>query len=95
MFEIKKVTKDEIKKILQKMSKSCQLNSLPMWLAKECMDEILPIITQIINRSLTLGEVPMQLKHAIIKPLLKKLNLELTKKNYRPVSNLPFLSQIF
>ena len=94
LLEFKMVTEDEVKKILQKMSKSCQLDPIPMWLAKECMDEILPIITQIINRSLSLGEVPVQMKHAIIKPLLKKLNSELICKNYRPVSNLPFLSKI-
>ena len=94
LSDFKKVTKDEVKKIIQNMSKSCELDPLPMWLAKECIDEILPIITEIINRSLSLGEVPVQLKHAIIKPLLKKLNLELISKNYRPVSNLPFLSKI-
>jgi hypothetical protein len=38
--------------------------------------------------------MPDTLKHAIITPLLKKLNLELIKKNYRPVSNLPFLSKL-
>ena len=33
-------------------------------------------------------------KVAIIHPLLKKLGLELISKNYRPVSNLPFLSKV-
>ena len=35
----------------------------------------------------------MELKHAVIQPLLKKLDLELVMKNYRPVSNLPFLGK--
>ena len=38
--------------------------------------------------------MPQGLKHAIIKPLLKKPGLELNLKNYRPVSNLKFLSKI-
>ncbi len=59
----------------------------------ECIDEILPLITRIINLSLTLGNMPDSLKHAIITPL-KKLNLELLKKNYRPVYNLAFLSKL-
>ena len=33
-------------------------------------------------------------KLAIIKPLLKKIGLELILKNYRPVSNLSFLSKL-
>jgi len=57
------------------------------------MDQFLPIITEIINVSLQLGEMPTSLKHAQIKPLLKKLSLELIKKNYRPVSNLQFLGK--
>jgi hypothetical protein len=38
--------------------------------------------------------VPNLLKHAIIRPLLKQLGLELIKQNYRPVSNLTFLSKL-
>ncbi len=34
------------------------------------------------------------LKLAIIKPLLKKLGLDLVKKNYRPISNLSFLCKL-
>ena len=32
-------------------------------------------------------------KTAIVRPLLKKIELELIHSNYRPVSNLPFLSK--
>ncbi len=38
--------------------------------------------------------MPSSLKNAIINPLLKKLGLELIKKNYRPVSNLAFISKL-
>jgi hypothetical protein len=57
------------------------------------LDEFLPLLTYIINQSLEKGHVPSQLKHAIIRPLLKKSGLELVMKNYRPVSNLPFLGK--
>ena len=36
----------------------------------------------------------MEWKTAILRPLLKKSNLPLIYKNYRPVSNLPFISKI-
>jgi len=38
--------------------------------------------------------MPCALKQAIIRPLLKKLGLELIEKNYIPVSNLTFLSKL-
>ena len=49
----------------------------------------------IINTSLTTGIVPHDLKTAVVKPLLKKPSLDKNLlRNYRPISNLPFLSKI-
>ena len=39
------------------------------------------------------GVFPQDLKEALVKPLLKKANLELINKNYRPVSNLEFMGK--
>ena len=59
------------------------------------MDEIAPVVTNIINKSIITGIVPSNFKKAIIRPLLKKENLDQNElKNYRPVSNLSFLSKI-
>ena len=89
------LTESEVKKLITSMPvKHCQLDPLPTWLLIECLDEFLPIITKIVNLSLTQGEMPLELKHALVKPLLKKPSLDHIKKNYRPVSNLPFLSKI-
>jgi hypothetical protein len=52
------------------------------------------MLTRIVNLSLQFGDVPSALKHALITPLLKKLSLELISQNYRPVSNLSFLSKL-
>ncbi len=38
--------------------------------------------------------MPTSLKKAVIKPMLKKIGLELLNKNYRPVFNLAFLSKL-
>ena len=55
----------------------------------------MPLITTIVNKSLELGQFPSQLKEAIIKPHIKKSNLDTEElKNYRPVSNIHFLSKI-
>ena len=47
------------------------------------------------SSSLSSGIVPDLFKNAIIKPLIKKPNISANDmKNYRPVSNLPFLSKV-
>ncbi len=82
------------KLLLKSPNKYCELDPIPTNLLKECIDEILPLITKIINLSLQLGNMPTSLKNAIIKPMLNKLCLELINKKYIPVSNLPFLSKL-
>lgn len=90
------LTSEEVKTIIMKAhTKSCSLDPVPTWLLKECCSELLPIITAIINKSILLGVVPREFKKAQIHPLLKKTGLDPEiKKNYRPVSNLPFLSKV-
>jgi hypothetical protein len=62
---------------------------------KECIDSLLPVMTRIVNLSLSSGDVPSNLKEAIVLPLLKKMNLDPEiLKNFRPVSNLSFLSKL-
>ena len=95
LSQFKALSESEVKKLITNMPvKHCQLDPLPTWLLLECIDEFVPVITKIVNISLTHGEMPQELKHALVKPLLKKTGLDLIKKNYRPVSNLSFLSKI-
>ena len=56
---------------------------------------LIDTITSIVNSSLREGRVPTSFKTAAITPLIKKANLDPEiLKNYRPVSNLPFLSKV-
>ena len=89
-------TENEVKTlILSCNNSSCQLDPIPTWLLKQCVSDLLPLITTIVNKSLELGQFPSQLKEAIIKPHIKKSNLDTEElKNYRPVSNIHFLSKI-
>ena len=75
--------------------KTCDLDPLPHALYSDCLPHLLPFITDIINHSLKTGLVPDSFKTAIVNPLLKKHNLDANElKNYRPVSNLSFLSKL-
>lgn len=52
-------------------------------------------ITHLINLSLSEGVCPSALKCALVSPLLKKPSLcKDDMKNYRPVSNLSFISKL-
>ena len=92
----KKLSNDDVKElILSSPIKSCSLDPIPTALLVNNIDFLIDCITCIINDSLTSGSVPECLKHAIISPLLKKQNLDQNElKNYRPVSNLSFISKI-
>ena len=81
--------------ILSAPAKSCSLDPIPASILFSNIDSVLECITCIINDSLFTGTMPDCLKHAVISPLLKKRNLDQNLlKNYRPVSNLPFISKI-
>ena len=90
------VTLSELEKIIMKApSKSCVLDPIPTWLLKKVLAAVLPAIMTITNTSLSTGCVPSSLKKAIITPVLKKPSLDIEKlSNYRPVSNLSFLSKV-
>ena len=56
---------------------------------------IIPIILHIVNICLTTGDFPISCKSSLVIPLIKKPSLD--KKmlnNYRPISNLSFLSNV-
>ena len=75
--------------------KSYELDLLPTWFLKECKAELVPHINDIVNMSLRESMIPKSLKTDLIRPLLKKTVLDsdiLT--NYRPVSNLTFISKV-
>ena len=93
--EFKYLSEEEVKSIINSSSsKSCSLDPIPTWLVKQCIDQLLPVITSLINLSLQSGYFPDDWKCAIITPILKKLGLDAIFKNYRPISNLPYISKL-
>jgi hypothetical protein len=96
LVSFRPVDEKEIKELLKSsLNKSCSLDPLPTSLIKAHGDCLVPIITCIINLSLSTGVVPDRFKQALVTPLLKKAGMDQNVlKNYRPVSNLPFISKI-
>ncbi len=76
-------------------SSTCQLDPLPTPLVKACLPALSPLITKIVNASLVSGSVPSFFKSAIITPILKKSGADpFNFDNFRPISNLSFISKI-
>ena len=95
LAEFRPFDQTEVKKIILSMkSKSCELDALPTRLLKEYIEEMLPTITHLVNISLQDGVFTSGWKTSIIRPLLKKPNLDPIPSNYCPVSNLSFLSKL-
>ena len=90
------VSEDFVKDIIMSSNtKSCDLDPMPTEMLKQNIDFLIKPITHIINTSLKKGIVPVEFKKAILSPLIKKANLDQNSlRNYRPVSNLAFLSKI-
>ena len=95
-FTMTPVSCSSVKNTVQYLStKTCSLDPLPTFVIKNYVDLLSPMITNIVNQSLTTGEFPSLLKLSHVRPRLKKDNLyKEILKNYRLVANIPFLSKV-
>ena len=81
--------------ILNSAPKSCELDPIISKLLLECLDSILPSLTDLFNSSLASGIFPQCFKSALVTPILKKKCLDHNDlNNYIPVSNLCFIAKI-
>ena len=72
---------------------NCPLDIVPAEVLKMFFNTVGPSLLVFINSCLRLGTVTAAFEHAVGRPLLKKPYLDPSVlSNFRPVSNLPFLS---
>ena len=90
------VSQKEVERLIHTSpNKQCKLDPIPTSLVKNCCQTFSPIFTKIINASMQTGIVPSSFKNSIVTPVLKKKNLDTEiLQNYRPVSNLSFISKL-
>ena len=91
----KPVSAEEISRIIgASPSKHCLLDPAPTWLIKQLLPDLAETIAKMCNMSLEEGIFPNSLKSTIVRPRLKKTNLDPEDMNsFRPISNLTFLSK--
>jgi hypothetical protein len=89
------ISEETISKIItNSRATTCELDPIPTNLVKQNQSTLSPLITKIVNASFQQGIFYDIWKTAIVKPLLKKSGLEPVLCNYRPVSNLCYISKI-
>ena len=82
--------------VAQAANKNCAFDPAPDWIVKRFVEELSPFISCMINRLIHDGTFPSSQKCAIVTAILKKETLDPSDyDNYRPVSNLSFISKIF
>ena len=76
LTEFEPVHCDDLSKLIGTSTlKSCALDPLPASVSKECLHQLLPFLTKLVNVSLQHGVVSTEMKQAIITPILKKRRL--------------------
>ena len=89
-------TVDEVRRLMMSTKpKSCSLDPIPTSILFEFMEDLLSFITSMCNKSLLEGQLPLSQRHALVTPILKKDGLDATNvQNYRPISNLTYISKL-
>ena len=75
-------------------STTCEVDLIPTEFLKKILKHCIPAITKVVNLSLSSGHFFEDWKLAIVRPLIKSLKKGTEKSNYRPVSNLQFISKV-
>ena len=95
LSDFQPVTLPKLQKIIRSTpNKNYDLDTVPTSLLKQILPSVIALIAEIINSSLKVGIFPESFKRALVRPLLKKPGLELLERNYRPVSNLRYVSKL-
>ena len=89
------VTLEDLKSIITSNTiKTSTQDPIPAALLGDCLDEVLPALLRIVNHSLITGSMD-GLKDCIVTPLLKKSNLDPEiLSNYRPITNIAYISKL-
>lgn len=89
------ITPEEVNDLLLSVKTGSPLDPCPPFILHQVSSMISKTLTSLINQILKTGHFPETWKKVIIRPLLKKTNLDPTEtKNYRPIAALPIASKI-
>lgn len=92
---LRSLTEDEVKKevITLNNTNSEGFDEINTKIIKACINELITILTYLVNQSFMSGTFPDTLKLSIVKPLFKKGDKE-DVGSYRPITLIPILSKV-
>ena len=91
----KPVSEEDVRALITKAPiKYCPLDPIPSSVLEQLLDVLIPVIKTMINLSFETGQFARDWNEALLLPALKKAGLEVAFKNFRPISNLPFVSKL-
>ena len=71
----------------------CELDPLTTSVLQQHIDALCPVVTRMINASLSTAVGPQSIKHAVVTPILKKRGADVNVlSNFRLVSNISFVA---
>jgi hypothetical protein len=79
--------------VLSKLARTSGDEGIPFWVYKESASDIAPIITVLINYSLSKSIVPKQWRHAVVTPI-PKTSVISGMNDLRPISVTSLLSRV-
>ncbi len=96
VFNFHTLNTNDVRCLVRKLNvkKAAGYDNISAKLLKIAIDQLAPLLTHLINLSITKCIFPNELKLAEIIPVFKK-NDKMNKENYRPISLLPVISKIF
>ena len=96
LSSFKQISMEQLINVVTSLKKKfCLSDPAPATVVIEVIELLYPIILQIVNSSISEAKFPDALKHAIVSPIIKALNLDPNIfQNLRPISSLPFVSKI-
>lgn len=95
LTDFKLLSQDQVAQLMHRAAaKSCPLYPMPTSVVLQVIDVLLHVITLLINLSFEKGHFAKGWSEAHISPLLKRCGLDIVYKNFRPVSNLPYVSKL-
>ena len=95
LTEVKEATVEQTIKIINNIdvNKATGIDKIPMRIIKSAVHTLAKPITSLVNTIFTTGQIPLELKTAVVTPTFK--SGDKTKvENYRPLSILPAISKV-
>ena len=92
---LRPTTMEEINRIIKECGvKTSVEDPIPAKVIKSCLDILVPVYSDLVNKSLEEGSIE-NVKSSVIDPKIKKAGLDIdVNNNYRPINNLRFISKL-